>query len=242
VIRKYHKFRGHATRPDLTALIKKYAPGKSFADIGCMWGIDGSNSFLAERSGSTKVVGVDVYKESQNFLEAKKKTDSKVEFVLGDINSPETSQKIGSCDVVYCAGVLYHSPDPFHLLTRLRAICKETLILSTTCIPEVRGIRNAAIFYPFLNEKQRQIWNRGIGSQKAITGPYEPESGYANWFWGMTPSCIESLLQCAGFEIVERHVFPFDCAFVCRTVQTRFVAESGEWTTPKDPDYLKFRK
>ena len=219
---------------DNTALIKKYAPGKSFADIGCMWGIHGANSFLAEECGATKTIALDLYPESEMFLEEKRTRRSAVEFVLGDINISETTERIGVCEVVHCSGVLYHTPDPFHLLRRLRSICKETLIINTQSIPEMHGLRNAAVFYPFLPEKQRRIWNRGTGSQKAIRGPYEPESGYGNWFWGLTPSSIESMLQCAGFEVKERFVSRFTCIFVCRTVPTQFVAESGAWTTPKN--------
>jgi hypothetical protein len=227
---------------DNGSLVRKYAPGKSFADIGALWGVDGSNTFIAEEVGAKRSVAVDVYPESQKFLEEKKKRNSKVEFVLGDINSNETTKKIGVCDIVLCAGVIYHTPDPLHMLMRLRAITGEILLLNTASIPEMFGIRNGAIFYPYLPESQRKIWNRGIGSQKAITGPYEPQEGYANWFWGMTPSCIESLLNVAGFEVVHRSVFNFRTVFVCQAVSSKFAPESGEWNYPKDPKWQKFMK
>jgi hypothetical protein len=50
----------------------------------------------------------------------------------------------------------------------------------------------------------------------------------------MTPSSIESMLQCAGFEVKERFVSPFSCIFVCRTAPTQFVAESGPWPVACD--------
>jgi hypothetical protein len=207
-----------------------------------LWGVDGLNTFIAEEVGAKKSIAVDVYPESQKFLEEKKRRNSKVEFVLGDINSNETTKKIGVCDVVLCAGVIYHTPDPLHMLMRLRAITGQTLLLNTASIPEIFGIRNGAVFYPYLPENQRRVWNRGIGSQKAITGPYEPNEGYANWFWGMTPSCIESLLNVAGFEVVEKYVFNFRTVFVCLAVEPKFAPESGEWNYPKDPQNSKFIK
>lgn len=241
ILRKTRKIFGIKDIVDSKKLIKKYANGKSFADIGALWGIDGANSFFAEESGATRVVAVDVYPENKEFLEEKKKRNSNVEFVMGDINSKETTDKMGICDVVFCSGVIYHTPDPVHILIRLRSICNETLILMTKSIPEMSSIKNAAVFYPYLSEKQRKIWYMGIGEQKSITGPYEPKEGYANWFWGMTPSCIESLLQCAGFEVIEKHLFKFDSTFVCKAVSTKFTPESGEWTTPKDEISVKFR-
>ena len=230
-VRSFRKVAWWRPLVDNAALITRHAPGKSFADIGCMWGIEGANSFLAEASGATRTVAVDVYPESEAFLAQKQQRNSAVQFVSGDIHLRETVEKLGVLDVVLCSGVLYHTPDPFHLLRQLRTICGETLILSTQSIPEMHGIRNAAIFYPFLPEAQRRIWDRGVGNQKGIRGPYEPESGYGNWFWGMTPSAIESMLRCAGFEVQERHVAPFSCIFVCRTTPPRFVAESGAWVT-----------
>ncbi|MDP3958356.1 MAG: class I SAM-dependent methyltransferase [bacterium] len=227
---------------DNGTLIKKYAGGGSFADIGALWGIDGGNSFLAEESGATRVVAVDVYPASEKFIAEKARRNSKVEFIEGDVNLASTTGKIGECDVVFCSGVLYHTPDPFHLLTRLRSICRGTLILNTASIPELPGIRNGAVFYPFLSDSQRKIWNRHIGSQKAITGPYEPESGYGNWFWGLTPSTLGSMLRLAGFEVMERYVSPFRSVMVCRATRLKFEAASGEWTTPKGADSLKFRK
>lgn len=240
VIRKGRKLAGlKYDDADNAELVKRYAPGKSFADIGCMWGVDGFFSFLAQDHGAVRVVAVDVYPESTKFAEERAKRNSRIRFVRGDINLPEITDAIGVCDVVFCSGVLYHTPDPVHLLTRLRAICSQTLILNTASIPEMPGIRNGAVFYPFVDERQRKMWNKGIGSQKAITGPYEPESGYGNWFWGMTPSAIESMLRCAGFEAVERYVSPFHCVLVCRTTPIKFVAASGEWTTPKSGNSLR---
>jgi hypothetical protein len=245
VIRKTSKI---LTGKDITsdvfdngALVKKYSVGKSFADIGALWGVDGLNTFIAEEAGATRSVAVDVYQETDAFIAEKARRKSKVEFVRGDINSQETIQKIGVCDVVLCSGVLYHTPDPIHMLMRLRAITGETLILNTASIPEMPWMRNVTVFYPFLNESQRKMWKRGIGMQKSITGPYEPKEGYANWFWGMTPSVLESILACSGFQVIEKHIFNFRAVFVCKTAPIQFVPESGEWTTPKDAESLKFR-
>lgn len=242
IIRKTNKLLGLEVVVDSARFVRKYASRKSFADIGCLWGINGLNSFIAEESGANKVIAVDVYPENKEFLDEYKKRNSTIKFIQGDINLSETTDKIGMCDVVLCSGVLYHTPDPVHLLTRLRSICKGILILNTASIPDMLGIKNTAVFYPFLNKKQRKIWDRGIGSQKGITGPYEPQEGYGNWFWGMSPSCIESLLQCVGFEVKERYISTFNSIFICQAVKTQFVAESGEWNTPKDEEYRKFRR
>lgn len=241
-LRKAKKLLGGRPETTNADLVRKYAPGRSFADIGALWGVDGLNSFIAEESGARRVIAVDIYPASPKFLEQKRLRRSKVEFVQGDIHLSSTAEAVGKQDVVLCSGVLYHTPDPVHLLTRLHAVCGDILILNTASIPELPGIRNAAVFYPFLDAGQRGIWNLHAGSQKAITGEYEPEEGYANWFWGMTPSSIESMLKCVGFEIEERFVTPFKCIFVCRATDSKFKAASGEWNVPKQPNPPQSKK
>lgn len=231
------------TRVEINAeLIKEYALGKSFADIGCMWEVNGFFSFLAEECGARRVVCVDIFPESEEFLREKSKRNSAVEFVQGDLHLQETINKIGLCDVVFCSGVLYHSPNPLETLSKLRWICKQRLILSTALVPEMLGIRNGAIFYPFLNEKQRRVWSQGEGNRPAINVPYEPEAGYANWFWGFSPSCVESMLECAGFEVEKRYIMPFIGYFVCRTTSTKFLPVSCDCATSNDVEFLRFSR
>ena len=198
-------------------LIKKYVKGKSFADIGCMWRVNGYFSFLAEEYGAKKVIAVDINPPSEKFITRKNTTNSRIEFIKGDINSQKVINTIGSVDVVFCSGVLYHNPNPLFFLTNLKTICKEILILASVTIPEIGGLRNTAIFYPFLDKKQRNIWNLGV-EQKGISEPYKSEYSYANWFWGLSPSCIESMLKYVGFQILERYIRPFQVFFVCQPI------------------------
>jgi trans-aconitate methyltransferase len=231
---------GSNSRPIPQDFIQKYAAGKTFADIGCMWGINGALSFSAERSGAKRVTAVDIYPATDEFKDAHSRCNSRINFVHGDINETETLKAVGKSEVVFCAGVLYHTPDPFSLLVRLRSICDETLILGTQIIPEIPGLRNTAIFYPMLDEARRKLFNIRIGMQKSVTGPYEPESGYGNWFWGMTSSCVESLLVCAGFAVLEKYLEPFHGWFICRVAERKFAWVSGEYITREDPRFTQY--
>jgi len=100
--------------------------------------------------------------------------------------------------------------------------------LKTQLIPEIPGIRNAAVFYPFLDKQQRKLYDRGAGIQKAITEDYDPESGYGNWFWGPSPSCVVSMLACAGFKVEKSYINPFHGCFVCKAASVTFMPVSGE--------------
>ncbi|MEW6570509.1 MAG: class I SAM-dependent methyltransferase [Nitrospirota bacterium] len=209
----------------LPEYVRKYAPNCSFVDIGCMWGVNGEYAFIAEEAGATVVKAVDVFGPTPEFEAKRNVRNSSVEFILGDATQPETIAKIGVVDVAFCAGVLYHHPSPFDLLVALRKMCAKTLILRTAAIPEIKGLPNAAVFYPMLKAKDRQLWNLqslGVNNQTGITNSFEPREGYGNWFWGLTPSCLMSLLKTAGFEIIFRANEPFAQTVICVPVDVPF--------------------
>ena len=210
---------------DLPELIRQRVRGKSFVDIGCMWGVNGEYTFVAAEAGATRAVGVDVFGPTPEFEEKRAARAPHVEFVLGDISRPETFSRVGVMDVVFCAGVLYHHPSPFDLLVALRRICGETLILRTSTIPEVRGLPNAAVYFPMLDERARALWNLkslGVLHQAGISNEFQPAEGYGNWFWGLTPSCLESLLRTAGFKVEWRGTEAFAQTVVCSTAAPAF--------------------
>jgi SAM-dependent methyltransferase len=209
----------------LPDLVREYAPGQSFADIGCMWGVNGEYAYIAEEAGATAVTGVDVFGPTPEFEAEHLRRRSTVRFVLGDATTPDTLARIGVVDVVLCAGVLYHHPSPFDLLAALRRICAKTLILRTSTIPEVDGLPNAAVYFPMLSERARRLWNLqslGVTWQAGITEAFEPRDGYGNWFWGLTPSCLRSLVETAGFRVDAIEPEPFAQTLVCTAVEVPF--------------------
>ena len=202
----------------LPELIRQHSVGHTFVDVGCMWGVNGEFAFIAEEAGATAVKAVDVFGPTPEFEQQRAERRSRVEFILGDITRRETLEVVGETDVVFCAGVLYHHPSPFDLLIALRSICRQTLILRTSTIPEVRGLQNVAVYFPLLDAKARALWNLtplGVLHQEGISNAFQPSAGYGNWFWGLTPSCLESLLQTAGFRVDLRQTEAFAQTVVC---------------------------
>lgn len=208
----------------LPEFIRQYASGHSFVDVGCMWTVAGEHAFIAEEAGATSVKGVDVFGPTPEFLEKAKIRNSSIQFILGDVSDPATLERIGVVDVVFCAGVLYHHPSPYDLLVALRRICKKTLILRTSTIPENHRLPNMAIYYPMLKPEDRQLWNLAgwLGTQVGITGGFIPHEGYGNWFWGMTPSCLIALLETAGFRVDFRATEAFVQTVICTPVEVPF--------------------
>lgn len=207
---------------DLPKYIRQYAADKSFVDVGCMWGVNGEYTFIAEEAGATVAKGVDVFGPTPEFEEKKRQRNSNVEFILGDATEMKTIEAVGEMDVVFCAGVLYHHPSPYDLLVALRKMCRKTLILRTSTIPEVTGFPNAAVYWPMLSKQDRKLWNLsslGLKRQVGITDSFAPEEGYGNWFWGLTPSCLKSMLKTAGFRTEWQFTEAFAQTFICTAVE-----------------------
>src|SRR4029078_12036395 len=165
----------------LPEFIRNHVPGRSFGDIGCMWGVNGEYSFIAEEAGAASVTAVDVFGPTPEFEEKRITRGARVRFVLGDATRASTLDEIGEADVVLCAGVLYHHPAPFDLLVALRRICRDTLILRTSTVPEMTGLANAAVYFPMLNAEDRALWNLsslGLLRHEGITEDFNPEAGY----------------------------------------------------------------
>jgi 2-polyprenyl-3-methyl-5-hydroxy-6-metoxy-1,4-benzoquinol methylase len=200
-------------------LVERLAPGRSFADIGCMWNVHGAVAFAAEGVGATRVTAMDVMAPTSAFTEEHRRRKSSVHFVNGDINDAGDRATVGPHEVVWCTGVIYHVPHPLLTLRHLRDITTHTLILSSETLPEVPGLSQVCVFYPELPRAQARAYGGAwMGSPVGLSGPFEPERGYANWFWGITPSALIAMVRAAGFDIVDRHQGPLHTTLVARTV------------------------
>ena len=206
------------TPPDREALVREHAAARSFLDVGCMWSVHGRICFVAEEAGATEVTGVDVMGPTPEFEAERARRASGVRFVEGDLHDPETLARAGVHDVVWCSGVLYHAPHPILTLERLRAVTGETLILATEALPELPWARGAAVLYPALGDADRRAYAGAPGGEAiGVTTPYDRGRGYANWFWGITPSALRGMLRVAGFDVVrELRASPFHLTTIAR--------------------------
>jgi SAM-dependent methyltransferase len=147
---------------------------------------------------------------TEEFEEKHRARSSKVEYIQGDLHDPGTIDGLGAFDVVWCMGILYHSPDPYRLIEHLRRLTAETLILGNRVIPEIPGVEGACVFYPAMSDASRRAFAWMHGREAPLlpgaTTPFDrtPAMGYVNYWWGLTPSAILGMLDLARFEVVER--------------------------------------
>lgn len=197
--------------------IREHAPGRSFADIGGLFQMEGDVAFAAEEAGASSVTCFDAGDPDLcAFAQKHEDRGSSVRFVQGDLEDPEALREIGPHDIVFCRGVIYHTPSPARQLMNLREITRELLYLGTLTIPEIPGFPNTCVYYPYLDERARRPYAKGYkwptGGPEVMLGigtPIDdaPMRGHGNCWWGITMSALRAMLTTARFEIVEERVF-----------------------------------
>lgn len=123
--------------------------GKTVLDIGA-W--DGYFSFEFERRGAKRVLAIDTFAWDQGgidcFLLAKEKLGSKVEHQRLDVHDL-SKEAVGTFDIVFFAGVLYHLKNPLLALEKICSVTKETMICEThTMIPAIHEKYPLITFFP----------------------------------------------------------------------------------------------
>jgi len=194
-------------------LIDDYASGHSWLDVGCMWRIDGRDAFRAEELGATRVTAFDAMHPTEGFTAELAKRRSKVEFVHGDIHRRETFDSLGTHDVVWCSGLLYHTPFPALAVQHLAQLAGSYLILGNKTLPDAFGLPQGAVFYPGLSQEEARVYSDFTGGN---AGPPVDPNPYANWWWGLTPSVTCALVDVMAplqegrpsWEIVETLALP----------------------------------
>jgi hypothetical protein len=190
-------------------LIARYAPGRSFHDTACLWKMNGSCAFLAEASGATSVTASDKWPANEEFEAEHERRGSNVRFAQADLHKLEELEALGTHDVVWASGMLYHTPVPFQMIANLLAVTGEYLIAGSKVVPPVPGLPGAAVFYPGLSAEERNIYSPVAAT--VAGSPFEPEMHAANWWWGLTP---ESLVGMAStirpVELVEEVHLPWN--------------------------------
>ena len=212
---------------DKTAWIHSVVDGRSFADIGGLWGTVNEQVSVAHAGGASHCAMIDIQPAGDALWQA---FDARMaELGVRDYASIEADAtlegfegRVGAYDVVHCSGVIYHLPDPFTLLLRLRGVTSEHLVLTSMHVPEI--VENdagrldlsggGAYLLHALEGAPRAVLTRhfeqlGLNIAGLTVPLQEPlvlpngRAATSPWWWLMTPSLLRRMLQVAGFEVVD---------------------------------------
>jgi hypothetical protein len=198
--------------------IAAVVPGRTFADVGGLWGIVGERVSVAYANGASELSMIDVTVEGGELWKAfetrmRDRGIADYRCISSDVCTLENL----AFDVVHCSGVLYHHPSPQLLLGALRRLTREHLILTSAITQE--SVTNAhgkyripasgVIFVPALEESERLVlaeyW-REVGAEvHGITHPvrYTPQN-FGPWWWLPTARALIAMAETADFEVVDQ--------------------------------------
>lgn len=183
--------------------IRQIVPGKRVLDLFCA---NGGFSIECALAGAREVVGIEFDAERvrcAQFLAGVLKRNGMVvpEFHVGDVYTLNEHSK-RPFDVVLCMGGLYHIADPPYVLSQIRNLMTESLIIQTSGI--LPGPSNRATFV--IREDQT---SKGLTSLRGGRG-----------VWKVSVSCFRSMLRHARLRVLQdkqprlwqRRRFPWYCA------------------------------
>lgn len=203
--------------------IGKVVKGKSFVDVGGLWGVVNEKVSLAHRHGASELAMIDVSPPGHELWGSFENRRlvlglPQVRSISGDIMVLADQSRCPSFDVVHCSGVLYHVPDPMRLLVALRKITQEYLVLisavTATRLEGDQGVleipQAAALFVPGLMGRERAIlksyWQPVVGdSAIGLTGEITSwlPGDFAPWWWLPTVEAMKAMCRAAGFNCLE---------------------------------------
>ncbi|MGH8233685.1 MAG: hypothetical protein ACREPU_05745 [Rhodanobacteraceae bacterium] len=205
--------------------IAELVAGKSFMDVGGLWGTKNEKVSVAVNAGAARTTMADIAPLGHalwNDFDARCARLGIHGYAKRHLDIVELAQEVAEVhhQIVHCSGIIYHVPDPYRMLANLRRVTDEHLILTSMVVPE--SIENAAghltfprdraVFVPSMTEATRAIVAthfRGHDvSIDAITRPMTenwrwPDGvpNYGPWWWLMSPDYLCGLLEVAGFGI-----------------------------------------
>jgi hypothetical protein len=211
---------------DINSKIAGIVAGRSFVDIGGLWGTENERVTVASAAGARSVAMVDIQHEGTEWWKAFKDRCAArgvldCENIVANLDHIDFASKVPVTDIVHCSGIIYHVPSPIWTLSKLREVTRSILLLCSMTVPEVIETNigsidmsdGNSIFIPALEGRKRDIVRayfeqvgvkvHNINSPGTYPWRHGEEYNYEPWWWLWTPRTLAAFVETAGFRVVE---------------------------------------
>jgi hypothetical protein len=211
-------------------VVRRLTPGRSFVDVGGLWGTVNERVSTALLAGATAAAMVDVTPLDHPLWQAfaarcaeRGVAPDRYRRVHASLDDPRLPDMLGGPqDVVHCSGVLYHCPDPFGALRQLARLARRHVVVGSTTVPE--RIENGAgvvefgegrvVAVPALSGRTRAVVARHFADAgMAVHNINRPEPhpwlwpdgswNYAPWWWLWSAGTLRAMAEAAGLRVLE---------------------------------------
>jgi SAM-dependent methyltransferase len=217
----------HAGARTVNDVIREAVAGRTFADVGGLWGTVNEKVTVAHLAGAAACSMIDAQPGGTDAWEnfdrhAERLGVTGYQSVVADINDPDLVARVGCFDVVYCSGVVYHCPDPYTALRHLRDLARERLIVGSMTVPErienERGLLDFSggrvVAVPALDDASRAIMAAHFAASGIrVHNINTPEShdwargdgtpNYAPWWWLWHWRTLAAMAEAVGLDVEE---------------------------------------
>jgi hypothetical protein len=210
---------------DVNEVIRQLVPGRSFADLGGLWGTLNERITPAMQAGCASATMIDEQPAGNALWQAFEahcaaRGVSGYRCVSATLQDAALPGRLGPFDVLHCSGVIYHCPDPFAALRQLWRLTEGDLLLGSMTVPA--RIANAAgaldlgegrlLAVPALRGRTRDIVHQHFADLQlqAVRINLAPETpwwrsdgnaDHAPWWWLFTAETLGAMAEAAGFRV-----------------------------------------
>lgn len=202
--------------------IRELAPGRTFAEVGGLWGTVNETVTVALQAGASEATMIDFQQPGDALWQRFDARCAAVgvsgyRCVVGDLCNDRLADDVGRFDVTVCGGVLYHAPNPVNAIRNLIAITRGRFLLTSAVVPPVISNRagaltlqpGACLLVPALGESERAIVREhfdayGIpatGINRPGAFAVEGQIKYGPWWWLFTADTLINMCRVFGVEI-----------------------------------------
>lgn len=210
--------------------ISDVVKGKTFADIGGLWGAVNETVTIASLSGASEVTMVDVQAAGSKWWVAFDERCAEYgvdncKKVVSDVLDDSQRKNLGKFDVVHCSGIVYHVADPISFIINISLLAREYFVIGSMLIPERIENEEGLLItppgtfrcVPLLGESEKRIIAAHYDKLKVkIGGVNNPAPSFLHpvtkkvrtgpWWHLFTAETMIDICKLCGVEIVETHI------------------------------------
>lgn len=225
--------------------IAELAEGRSFVDVGGLWGTVNETVSIASKAGARSTTMADIQAMGNEWWQKFDQRCSELG-VSGydcrniDICDPSTLSDVEKFDFVHCSGIMYHVSDPIQFIQNLMGITNEYLLISSMTIPTVIENKDGRLDSPegsahlvhMLPDQARKVLANYLvskGMKEDIVSRKTPkelfhENGSVRtgpWWWIYSPETMDAMCEMCGLEIIKTNTLSnYSHSVLCKVKQS----------------------